>query len=117
MNVVRFLERFRFQAGSKRADRSIGDLKQRIGTVNGMSLYYFPTCPFCIRVLRAIEDLGIDGIELRDKRAEPRYEDELRAATGKTMVPCLRIEGEESEHWMHESADIVEYLREFSQES
>jgi glutaredoxin len=75
-----------------------------------MSLYYFPSCPFCVKVLNVIDELGIH-IELRDKRVEPRYADELRAATGTTMVPCLRIEEDRSDRWMHESDDIVEYLR------
>ncbi len=76
-----------------------------------MSLYYFPSCPFCAKVLNAIEELGIKGIELRDKHVVPQYADELHAATGTTMVPCLRIEGPDGDRWMHESDDIVEYLR------
>jgi glutathione S-transferase len=76
-----------------------------------MSLYYFPRCPFCVKVLDAIDELGVEGIELRDKRVEPRYEKELLAATGITMVPCLRIEREDHDQWMHESDDIVAYLR------
>jgi glutaredoxin len=79
--------------------------------MNKMSLYYFPSCPFCVKVLRAIDQLGIEGIELRDKRAEPKYADELKAATGITMVPCLRIEREGGDEWMHESDDIVRYLQ------
>ncbi len=79
--------------------------------MNKMFLYYFPSCPFCVKVLNAIDELGIDGIELRDKHVEPKYAEELQAATGTTMVPCLRIQREGSDKWMHESDDIVEYLR------
>ncbi len=79
--------------------------------MNKMFLYYFPSCPFCVKVLNAIDELGIDGIELRDKHVEPNYADELQTATGTTMAPCLRIEGEGNDQWMHESDDIVEYLR------
>ena len=60
-----------------------------------MSLYYFPSCPFCVKVLNVIEELGMDSIELRDKHVWPNFADELEAATGTTMVPCLRIEGED----------------------
>ncbi len=76
-----------------------------------MSLYYLPSCPYCQKVLQALGELGLDAIELRDKRAEPQYEEELQAATGRTMVPCLRIEREGGDQWMHESDDIVDYLR------
>ena len=50
-------------------------------------------------------------IELRDKHAHAAYDQELRAATGRGTVPCLRIGGEGGDHWMHESSDIVAYLR------
>ena len=76
-----------------------------------MSLYYFPSCPFCVKVLNVIDELGMDQIELRDKHANPTYGEELQAATGKAMVPCLRIESDGSDQWMHESDDIVEFLR------
>jgi len=80
-----------------------------------MSLYYFPSCPFCVKVLNAIDELDIDNIELRDKHVEPKYAQELQAATGTTMVPCLRIEGEGNDQWMHESDDIVEYFRQLQE--
>lgn len=48
-----------------------------------------------------------DRIELRDKVANPAYAAELLAATGKAMVPCLRID----DAWMHESDAIIAYLR------
>lgn len=73
-----------------------------------MSLYYFPACPFCVKVCNVITDLGLsDSIELRDKFENPAFADELQAATGKTMVPCLRI----GEEWLHESDAIIAYLR------
>lgn len=79
--------------------------------MQNLAVYYFPSCPFCRKVLDVIDELGIDGIELRDKHEEPRYADELKAATGTTMVPCLHIEENGTVQWMHESDTIVEYLR------
>ena len=76
-----------------------------------LALYYFPECPFCKKVVDAIAELELEGIELRDKRANPEFERELRAATGRATVPCLRIESEGHVRWMHESNDIVQYLR------
>lgn len=73
-----------------------------------MSLYHTPSCPFCVKVRDVIAELGLtDSIELRDKIANPTFAEELHAATGKTMVPCLRIDDE----WMHESDAIITYLR------
>ena len=73
-----------------------------------MSLYHIPACPYCLKVRGVISELGLtDSIELRDKIAAPAFGAELQAATGKTMVPCLRIDDE----WMHESDAIIAYLR------
>lgn len=78
--------------------------------VTGMSLYMFEGCPYCDYVVETMEELGLE-IEKRDTDENSKFRDELVAATGKTMVPCLRMdEGGESK-WMHESEDIVEYLQ------
>ena len=76
-----------------------------------LALYYSPSCPFCIRVLRAIEELAID-VELRDVWANPEYRDELLEARGRATVPVLRCTSSERDRWMPESADIIRYLRE-----
>lgn len=73
-------------------------------------LYHFEACPYCARVRRAIERLGID-VELRDVREEARYRDELIDARGRATVPVLRIiSPQDEERWMPESRDIVNYL-------
>ena len=76
-----------------------------------LALYYFDSCPFCIRVLRAIDVLRLD-VELRNIFEDRRYLDDLRAARGRTTVPVLRITSPDGEErWMPESADIVRYLQ------
>jgi len=77
-----------------------------------LSLYYFKTCPFCLRVLAHIKMLGLsDKIELRNKREHHEYAEELVAATGTGMVPCLRIQDEQGrDEWLHESSDIIDWL-------
>ena len=78
---------------------------------DNLALYYFDSCPFCIRVRRVIDALGID-VELRNIYEEPGYLEELRAARGRTTVPVLRITSADGEErWMPESADIVSYLQ------
>ena len=75
----------------------------------GLSLYHFDGCMYCARVREAMRRLDLE-IELRDIQAHPNFRSELIAATGKQMVPCLRIEQAGGVRWMHESADIVRYL-------
>jgi len=75
-----------------------------------LALYYFQGCPYCERVRAALRRLELD-IELRDIQLESKWRQELVAATGKQMVPCLRIEQPAGPaRWMHESLDIIRYL-------
>ena len=75
-----------------------------------LSLYKFDGCPYCHRVLAALERLGLE-IELRDILTHPGYRRELVEATGRQTVPCLRIqEPSGGVRWMHESLDIIAYL-------
>ncbi len=70
-------------------------------------LYQYPECPFCARVNRAIEDLGLEQkIESRNTRLDREHRNALIQLTGRTQVPCLVVEGKP----MLESADIVDYL-------
>jgi glutaredoxin 2 len=58
----------------------------------------------------ALRRLEID-VELRNVQTEPKWRQELVSATGKQMVPCLRIEQSGGPaRWMHESADIIRFL-------
>ncbi len=76
-----------------------------------LALYYFDGCPYCERVLRAIDALGLD-VELRHIYDNSQYLDELRSARRRTTVPVLRITAPDGEErWMPESADIVRYLQ------
>ena len=79
------------------------------GSGRGLSLYHFDGCPFCRVVRDALHRLDLD-IEQRNVHEDPRHLAELVGATGRTTVPCLRIEDGDTVAWMHESADIVRYL-------
>ena len=77
-----------------------------------LALYYFPTCPFCQRVLRKIAELDLD-VDLRNIHESTDYRDELIAARGRGTVPVLHITDPDGDvRWMPESADIVAYLDE-----
>ena len=72
---------------------------------HALILYEFPSCPYCRRVLDAIDDLGVE-VELRDTIQQPAHRDELRRLMGSTQVPTLLIDGKP----MRESADIIDWL-------
>ena len=79
---------------------------------NNLSLYQTDWCPFCVRVRSAMSQLGVE-VELRDIGEEREHLRALVDATGREMVPCLRIDSESGDaEWMHESAHIIAYLQE-----
>lgn len=70
-------------------------------------LYYKPTCPFSIKVLRYLKENNIE-LEMRDINSEPGAAEELIGTGGKRQVPCMFIDGKP----MYESDDIIDYLEE-----
>ncbi len=77
--------------------------------MNGLSLYQFRACPFCVKTRRAIHSLGVD-IELRDINKNIEHREELKQGGGRVKVPCLRIEDENEVRWVYESNDIIAHL-------
>jgi len=72
-----------------------------------LELYYFDQCPFCQRVLGTLRDLELtERVTMKNILAEPAYRRELAELTGRTTVPCLKIDGKP----MFESADITAWL-------
>ena len=75
-----------------------------------LSLYGYPSCPYCARVLNAIAELDLD-IPLRNTMQDPEARQALHEAMGRGTVPVLRIDGEDGGvDWLPESADIIRYL-------
>lgn len=75
-----------------------------------LALYGYPSCPYCARVLAAIEELGLE-IPLRDTMRDAGHREALLEAMGRGTVPVLKIEGPDGdEEWLPESADIIRYL-------
>ena len=76
-----------------------------------LDLYYYPECPYCQRVLRAIRENGWKGITLENILADDEADATLVRVGGKHQVPCLFIDGDP----MYESLDIIDWLaREFA---
>lgn len=81
-----------------------------------LTLYHFPSCPYCQRVERAISALGV-RLERRNIRKDDDARQALLHARGRKTVPVLLIEDEGADPvWLPESKDIVDYLyREFGE--
>jgi len=75
-----------------------------------IQLYLWRSCPFCQKVIRAAEELGLkEGVEYNAIEAGPgtKGRDIVEKTGGKAMVPFL-VDGDVS---MYESDDIIAYLR------
>jgi len=70
-----------------------------------LALYKYDSCPYCRKVMRVIDKLGVE-IEMRDTRNERSWRQDLIDKTGRTQVPCLFIDGVP----MFESSDINDWL-------
>lgn len=103
----------------------IGDCRILIGTflseqiilsktkkrLKHVQLFYFASCPFCIKVRLTLWWMGLE-LPLKDILSSTKNRDELLAGGGKAQVPCLRIaHGEGDIEWMYESSDIIRYLK------
>ncbi len=78
--------------------------------VEGLALYQYKACPFCVKTRRAMRRLGID-IELRDAKHNPQWRAQLLREGGQLQVPCLYIPGEGGQaQWLYESDDIIAFL-------
>lgn len=73
-----------------------------------LELFKYDTCPYCQRVMRAIDAMGRTDIEYCDIHASEEHRQRLISVGGKQQVPCLFIDGKP----LYESADIIAWLRE-----
>lgn len=74
-----------------------------------LALYYYPSCGFCRRVMRVIDQLGVE-VELRDIWENRQHRVDLMAATGRQTVPVLRCTSSTRDQWLAESRDIIAHL-------
>ena len=72
-------------------------------------LYKFDTCPYCVRVFKTLNTLGLE-VPMKDTRNDPEARQGLYSETGRTQVPCLFIDGVP----LFESADIVDWLNAYA---
>ncbi|MEJ2133852.1 MAG: glutathione S-transferase N-terminal domain-containing protein [Desulfofustis sp.] len=75
-----------------------------------VELYIASTCPFCIKVIRAAEEMGLtegQDYQIVDAAQGTPGRKKVVDTGGKSMVPFLLDDGS----WMYESDDIIDYLR------
>ena len=76
-----------------------------------LELYKFDSCPYCIRVMKAIKKSGRTDVEMKDIHKNPEDRDTLILVGGKEQVPCLFIDGQP----LYESLDIIDWLEKHPQ--
>ena len=71
-------------------------------------LYRLQACPYCERVVRVLDDLGLD---YRSRFVEPMHAERnvVKRLTGKRTVPA--VVDDRTGVTMSESGNIVDYLR------
>ncbi len=72
-----------------------------------LTLFYFPGCPYCKKVLNFMKDKNIE-IQLKNIRKNREAARKLKEIGGKKQVPCLFINGKP----LYESDDIIVWLKE-----
>jgi glutathione S-transferase len=75
-----------------------------------LELYELPGCPYCAKVKRKLDDLGLE-YESHTVPSSHAERDEVAAVSGQTGVPVL-VDTDHGVEGMPESDDIVAYLEE-----
>lgn len=107
--VMLLKERLSRPTALQRAPEQQADVDRQCA--NGLALYQFQTCPFCIKVRQEMHRLA-----LPIKRLDAQHDAQNRAAllqgSGASKVPCLKItDAKGSVRWLNDSGAIIAYLR------
>jgi glutaredoxin len=78
--------------------------------LQGMALYQFFACPFCIKTRRAMYKMNLPIVKLSAAKGSP-YREQLEQGGGKIQTPCLRIESKGEVEWLYDSSEIIKYLQ------
>tara|TARA_R110000868_G_scaffold120477_2_gene319719 strand:+ start:6640 stop:6978 length:339 start_codon:yes stop_codon:yes gene_type:complete len=97
-----------FITSPRKAKRPVEQQAQVNKVAEGLTLYQFYACPFCVKVRRAMRRLNIPVATLNAQQAE--HKTALLEGGGRVKVPCLRIVENGSSQWLYESKEIVAYL-------
>ena len=75
-----------------------------------LELYELDGCPYCAKVTKKLDELGLEYESHMVERSHSER-DEVEEVSGQTGVPVL-VDNEHGIEGMPESDDIVEYLEE-----
>jgi len=103
MSILCNLDSIGFLERSKRFIRLFQIFRR--GEMPELTLYFFPSCPYCRVVLDCL-DRQDRKIPMRDIQKEAGAREDLLEIGGKGQVPCLVIDGKP----LYESGDIVDWL-------
>jgi glutaredoxin 3 len=73
-----------------------------------LELYELPGCPFCVKVKRKLDELGLEYVTHEVPRSHANRT-AVKEISGQTGVPVL-VDPDHGVDGMPESADIVAYL-------
>ena len=77
-----------------------------LGLMKKLELFKYDACPFCVMVMRVIQELNIK-VEYCDIWENREHLQRLMNDTGRRTVPCLYIDNQP----MFESRDIMQWLK------
>ncbi|ARD22808.1 glutathione S-transferase N-terminal domain-containing protein [Shewanella japonica] len=92
----------------KKRQRPVAEQAKIDEQTNGLALYQYAACPFCVKVRRAIRRQGLE-IAIVDAKQDANKQ-QLIEQGGQLKVPCLKIDKDGKTQWMYESNDIIAYL-------
>jgi len=105
--IMLFVDKITSPRGVKRSETDQLEIDEQ---ASNLVLYYFKTCPFCIKVKRHNKRLSLK-IETRDAQHNETHREELLQGGGKVKVPCLKIiDDKGNDSWLYESKLILQYL-------
>ncbi len=105
-SIILFLDWATTPKGVKREPETQAKIDKKS---EGLALYQYAACPFCVKVRRAMKRKSL-LIQTRNAKLRD-VGDELKEGGGKLKVPCLQIKDQEGNvSWMYESSDIIDYL-------
>ena len=106
--IVLSLDYMTSPKGIERPEEQQREIDKQTGS---MVLYQFKTCPFCIKVRRAMKRLSLN-IEKRDAQHDEMHRNDLLEGGGAIKVPCLKITSADGQvTWLYESDLIIAHLQ------
>lgn len=73
---------------------------------HAITLYYFPSCPYCQKVENYLHSIH-KKVPMKNTRTDPKAAEELKKIGGYATVPCLIVDGKA----IYGSDTIIQWLK------